>query len=134
MLWRTRRAFGCSGQNAAYNELSCVAAGHALPTIVEFRFDSDPDVKLAVCNIIAGGVAITLTTPWDAAGASNWTGHLLGAHGVQPGVTIRVVPTGGQPNSVYPHLMENTRVDVARIGRRVSALLYCGCLSQNKNV
>jgi hypothetical protein len=62
---------------------------------------------------------------WDAAGArmirplpggSNWTGHLLAAHGVQPGATIRVVTAAGQLKSVYPHRMEDTQVDPAKIG------------------
>jgi hypothetical protein len=62
---------------------------------------------------------------WDTAddrmirllpGGSNWTEHLLAVHGVQPGATIRVVATGGQPNGVYPHRTEDTPVDAAKIG------------------
>ena len=62
---------------------------------------------------------------WDAGGGrmirplpggSNWTGHLLAVHSIQPGATIRVVTTGGQPNSAYPHRTEDTPVDAAKTG------------------
>ena len=59
---------------------------------------------------------------WDATegrmirplpGGPHWTRHLLTAQGVYTGNTIRVVITGGQPNSVYPSTA-NTRLNSAQ--------------------
>lgn len=41
---------------------------------------------------------------------SNWTAGLLQQHGVSPGATIEVVPTGQQFASTFPHRTEDTPV------------------------
>jgi hypothetical protein len=76
-------------------------------------------------DILITDVTEICVAGWDATdgrmirplpGRSYWTGHLLAAHGVQHGATIRVAITGGQPNSVYPHRTEDTPIDAAKIG------------------
>jgi hypothetical protein len=46
---------------------------------------------------------------------ANWTAGLLQQHGVAPGATIDVVPTGQQHQSAFPHRTEDTLVNVAGI-------------------
>ena len=61
---------------------------------------------------------------WDAAAGrmirplpngTNWTEPLLSAYGVQPGATIGVIPTGGQPAGSYPHRTEDTPINPGAI-------------------
>jgi hypothetical protein len=42
---------------------------------------------------------------------SNWTAGLLQQHGVAPGVTVDVNPTGQRLLSVFPHRTEDTLID-----------------------
>jgi hypothetical protein len=72
------------------------------------------EMKANYC--VAGWDAIEGQMIRPLPGGFHWTGHLLAAHGVRPGATIRVVITGGQPNSVYPHRTEDTPIDAAKIG------------------
>ncbi len=46
---------------------------------------------------------------------ANWTQGLLRPHGVTPGATISVVPTGRQAIAAYPHLTEDMIIDSQRI-------------------
>jgi hypothetical protein len=46
---------------------------------------------------------------------SNWTEAQLTKYGVQPGATIQVNSTGATPGGVYPHLTEDTPIDLASV-------------------
>lgn len=46
--------------------------------------------------------------------ARNWTGALLGQHGISPGKLVRVEPQGTS-NGIYPHLTEDTPIALASI-------------------
>jgi hypothetical protein len=44
----------------------------------------------------------------------NWTGALLGQHGIVVGKLIRIEPQG-IPNGIYPHRTEDTPIDAGAI-------------------
>lgn len=46
---------------------------------------------------------------------SNWTGGLLQLHGINPGATVDVNPTGQQHASAFPHRTEDTVISNAGI-------------------
>lgn len=46
---------------------------------------------------------------------ANWTAGLLQQHGVAPGASIEVVPTGQQHPSTFPHRTEDTPITTAGI-------------------
>ncbi|RWP48987.1 hypothetical protein [Mesorhizobium sp.] len=46
---------------------------------------------------------------------SNWTAGLLQQHGINPGATVDVNPTGQQHPSVFPHRTEDTVINSAGI-------------------
>lgn len=46
---------------------------------------------------------------------SNWTAGLLQQHGILPGATIDVNPSGQQHQSIYPHRTEDAPIDRATI-------------------
>jgi hypothetical protein len=45
----------------------------------------------------------------------NWTSGLLQQHGIAPGASIDVVPTGQQHQGAFPHRLEDTPVNLADI-------------------
>lgn len=45
-------------------------------------------------------------------GGRNWTAALLAQYAVVPGALIEFSPTGVAHNSSYPHLTEDTQVDI----------------------
>jgi hypothetical protein len=64
---------------------------------------------------VAGWCAATQTMIRPLPNGANWTQGLLAAHGVAPGVTIDVSPSGAPANGVFPHLTEDTPIDPASI-------------------
>src|SRR5258705_9589263 len=80
-------------------------------------------MDILITDVTEMGDGTYCVAGWDTAArrmvrplpnGSNWAADLLGQHGLVAGTTIHVEPRG-KPSGIYPHLTEDTPIDLASI-------------------